>query len=63
MRGNTVPLSVSNMVGGAADKSSRAVGVAMRDCGGCGREICKLGDLESHEATTRKRRISRGIEK
>ena len=35
MRGNTVPLSVSNMVGGATDKSSRAVGAAMRDCGGC----------------------------
>ena len=65
-RGNTVPLSVSNMVGGAADKSSsRAVGVAMRDCGGCGRDFCKLGDLKLHEATTRKRRrkMSQGIEK
>ena len=53
------------MVGGAADKSSRAVGVAMRDCGGGGRDFCKLGDLKLHEATTRKRRrkMSQGIEK
>ena len=31
------------MVVGGADKSSLAV--AMRDCGGGGREFCKLGDL------------------
>ena len=31
------------MFGGGADKSSPAV--AMRDCGGGGREFCKLGDL------------------